>query len=76
MSQKWIKGPETSIFDELVRREKFQLWWTATTLLVKQLSIHSFQSTAKWKRQDVLKSTYVQLIGYVDAVFFQRKYAR
>ncbi len=37
-----MKFPETSIFDELVRREKFQLWWTATTVLVKQLSIHSF----------------------------------
>ncbi len=52
----WMKFPETSIFDELVRREKFQLLWTATTLLVKQLSIHGFQ------QQDVLKRTYVQLI--------------
>jgi hypothetical protein len=31
--------------------EKFQLWWTATKLLVQQLSTHSFRSTAKWKRQ-------------------------
>jgi hypothetical protein len=71
----WMKFPETSIFDELVRREKFQLLWTATTLLVKQLSIHGFQSTAKWKRQDVLKRTYVQLIWPCRCCFFSRKYA-
>jgi hypothetical protein len=28
----WMKFPETSIFDELVGREKFQLLWTAITL--------------------------------------------
>jgi hypothetical protein len=66
----WMKFPETSIFDELVRREKFQLLWTATTLLVKQLSIHGFQSTAKWKRQDVLKSTYIQLLWPCRCCFF------
>jgi hypothetical protein len=71
----WMKFPETSIFDELVRREKFQLWWTATTLLVKHLSIHSFRSTAKLKRQDLLKSAYVQLIWPCRCCFFSRKYA-
>ncbi len=56
--------------------EKFQLWWTATKLLVQQLSTHSFRSTAKWKRQDVLKSTYVQLIWPCKCCFFFKEIYR
>jgi hypothetical protein len=69
-----MKFPETSILMSLPW-EKFQLWWAATKLLVKQLSTHSFRSTAKWTRQDVLKSTYVQLIWPCKCCFFSRKYA-